>query len=258
MVLHHLLQILADPGHFFLFNLYRIDKGCSFLPACSNSHSCLYSTQGRKQSPPLQLPWKQDVLLLPSIQGLPGYKSQTFTVFTLTAKLNITFKNTQLCWDKIKINVLHCSPTCRHTCLQNVFLFTISKHFPFGKRREAWVVFYTWQSSAKLGRPQVSERDTGLICLPKSEGTWVSHLPGGNSPANASFGYSYTPWLTGMQSTQHLVVGTRVQLTHPWEKESCSTLRFEKVGSRTCHPAEVAERGGRYRLYYPTFLLSKY
>lgn len=118
---------------FFLFNLYRIDKGCSFLPACSNSHSCLYSTQGRKQSPPLQLPWKEDVLLLPSIRGLPGYKSQTFTVFTLTAKLNITFKNTQLCWDKIKINVLHCSPTCRHTCLQNVFLFTISKHFLLAK-----------------------------------------------------------------------------------------------------------------------------
>jgi len=61
---HWLLQILADLGHDFFFQLLQ-HRGSLFLPACLLKFSFM-SLQNSRQSPPLWLPWKHDVLLLPN------------------------------------------------------------------------------------------------------------------------------------------------------------------------------------------------
>lgn len=61
---HCLLQILADLGHDFFFQLLQ-HRGSLFLPACLLKFSFM-SLQNSRQSPPLWLPWKHDVLLLPN------------------------------------------------------------------------------------------------------------------------------------------------------------------------------------------------
>lgn len=148
---------------------------------------------------------------------------------------------------------MHCSPTCKHTRLQNASLFTVSKS-PFQQEQGAvGADFSGWQSSSKLGRP-------------RSQGWYISSELIGLEPLSPARIYSLArlwcpsiPWLTAVStSTAPDVEGTGAQLAHPWENRAVLILNLKENRSRTCHLAEMEERGGWYRLHHPNLLLFKY
>lgn len=79
-------------------------------------------------------------------------------------KLNIAIQDIQNMLGLITIVVFYGSPPCKYTCLQNVFLFTVRKHFAFGVSNLCCLADLKEEEPTFPG-------DTGLISSPKAEET---------------------------------------------------------------------------------------